>query len=205
MLPVLSAPALAGEVVTTSRQALNADGSTSMNYSTQLEELGAQIGLSMSAPGRSVAPQTIIGTSNVTGTAYAKVSVSSLPEWLMWQKGAVNVVLNPTAEESKLSTSFSRTWTVNDGLKATLADSYEVAHNSSGAGWNTDKSLSVKLEDTGTTFSVGAHASDSTQQFLGRVSARQKVFGNINVTASASETTGDDFSKSVTAGFTHRW
>ncbi|MGE4373055.1 MAG: hypothetical protein AB7E29_09185 [Xanthobacter sp.] len=205
VLPVFSAPALAGDMITTARHSLNANGSTSMNYSTQLEDMGAQIGLDMSAPGSSIAPQTVAGTANMTGTAYAKVSVSSLPQWLMWQKGAVNVKLNPTAEESKLSTSFSRTWTVNDGLQATLADSYEVAHNSSGAGWSTDKSLSVKLEDTDTTLSVGAHASDSSQQFLGRVSARQKVFGNINVTASAAETSSDELNKSITAGFTHRW
>lgn len=207
-LPVLLTPfcALADDVLSaSSRQALNANGSTSMNYSTELSGLGTSFGLDMSAPAKSVAPQTIQGTEKVTGTAYARVSLASLPDWLIWQKGAVNMVVNPTAEESRIGTSFSRTWAVNDGVKATLADSYSVAHSLSGtSSWKTDKSLSVKLEDTGTTLSVGASTTDSATQILPRVTARQDIFGNLNVTTSVADN-GSTLDKSIRAGLSHRW
>ncbi len=207
-LPVLLTPfcALADDLVTTSsRQALNANGSTSMNYSTELSGLSTSFGLDMSAPAKSVVPQSVHGTEKVTGSAYARVSLSSLPDWLVWQKGAVNMVVNPTAEESRIGTSFSRTWAVNDGLKATLADSYSVAHNLSGtSSWKTDKSLSVKLEDTGTTLSIGASASDRSTQLQPSVTARQDIFGNLNVTTSVTDN-GSTLDKSIRAGLSHRW
>ncbi len=207
-LPVLLTPfsALADDLLSTSsRQALNANGSTSMNYSTELNGLGTSFGLDMSAPAKSVVPQSVQGTEKVTGTAYARVSLTSMPDWLMWQKGAVNMVVNPTAEESRIGTSFSRTWAVNDGLKATLADSYSVAHNLSGtSSWKTDKSLSVKLEDTGTTLSIGASATDSSTQIQPSVTARQDIFGNLNVTTSVSNN-GTSLDKSIRAGLSHRW
>lgn len=207
MLPALLVPlsANAGEVVSSASRALNANGSTSMNYSTSLDELGATFGLNMSAPPASIAPQPVPGVDSVSGTAYARVSLSRLPEWLMWQNGAVNLVINPTAEESRIGTNFSRSWVVTDGLKATLADSYAVTHRLSGdSSWKTDKSLSVKLENTGTTLSIATSVTDSAHNFQHRLSARQNIFGNLNVTTSLTDT-GTSYDKSIRAGLSHRW
>ncbi len=195
----------AAEPSSSASRSLNANGSTSMNYSTRLNDIGATFGLDMSAPAASVAPHPVQGTEKVSGTAYARVPLSNLPDWLMWQKGSVNVVVNPTAEESRIGTNFSRTWTVTEGLKATLADSYAVSHSLSGnSSWKTDKSLSVKLEDTGTTLSVATTATDSAQNLQHRISARQDIFGNLNITTSVTDN-GSTLDKSIRAGLSHRW
>ena len=103
-----------------------------------------------------------------------------------------------------MGTTLSRSWTINDGLKAVVADSYELSRSGSSNGWQTDKTLSLANSNTGTTVSVGAHAADDTAGLLPSVSAQQKVVGNFQVTTTLADN-GSDLNKSVTAGFTHRW
>lgn len=188
----------------TAKRTLNADGSTSMTYSGEVSDLGTQVGLDMSAAKTSVAPVVQPGTDTVNGTAYAKVTLSALPDWLLWQKGAVNIAVSPTEEESRVGTTLSRSWTVNDGLKAELADSYQVGRTGTANGWQMDKSLSVTGLATDTTVSVGARLTDETQRPLPSISAQQKVLGGIQVTTTLADT-GSDINKSITAGFSHRW
>ncbi|MGR7997117.1 MULTISPECIES: hypothetical protein [unclassified Xanthobacter] len=199
----LAASAWADSGDSTSRS-LNADGSTSMRYERQLADLGAQVGMSLSTEASSAVPGLVPGTQAVSGAAFAKVALPELPSWLMWQKGSVNVAVSPSDEESKLGTTLSRSWTLYEGLKAELSDSYEIARSTSGGGWQTDKAFRIKMIDTGTTFSFGASASDSTPQLLPSVSAQQKVFGAVNVTTTLADT-GSELNKSITAGFSHRW
>ncbi|WP_454916417.1 hypothetical protein [Xanthobacter sediminis] len=201
---VLMATSAHAQTAVTAKRTLNADGSTSMTYAGEVPDLGTQVGLDMSAARTSVAPVAQAGTDAVSGTAYAKVTLSALPDWLLWQKGAVNVAVSPTEEESRVGTTLSRSWTVNDGLKAELADSYQVGRTGSANGWQMDKSLSVTGLATDTTVSVGARLTDDAQRLLPSVSAQQKVLGGIQVTTTVADT-GADINKSITAGFSHRW
>lgn len=203
ILPLVFAGAAQADSGTTTSRSLNADGSTSMRYEQQLADL-AQVGVNLSTEASSVVPTSVAGTQTVSGGAFAKVSVNDLPNWLLWQKGAVNVAVSPT-DESKLGTTLSRSWTLYEGLKAELSDSYALARSSSGSGaWQTDKALSLKLTETGTTVSVAASASEATPQLLPSISAQQKVFGALNVTTTVADT-GSELNKSITAGFSHRW
>ncbi|WP_234049880.1 MULTISPECIES: hypothetical protein [unclassified Xanthobacter] len=188
----------------TAKRTLNADGTTTMTYSGEVSDYGTLFGLDMSADKTSVAPVAQAGNDTVSGTAYAKVTLSALPDWLMWQKGAVNVAVSPTDEESRLGTTLSRTWTVNDGLKAELADTYQLDRSGSTNGWQMNKSLSMTSVATDTTFSVGARLTDEASRVLPSVSAQQKVLGGIQVTTTVADT-GSDINKSITAGFSHRW
>jgi len=206
---LLAAPLAHAQSAVTAKRTLNADGTTSMTYvrdvsAFDLEGLATQVGLDMSAAKASAAPAPVAGAESVSGTAYAKVSLAALPDWLLWQKGAVNVAVSPTDEESRMGTTLSRSWTINDGLKAVVADSYELSRSGSSNGWQTDKTLSLANSNTGTTVSVGAHAADDTAGLLPSVSAQQKVVGNFQVTTTLADN-GSDLNKSVTAGFTHRW
>ncbi|MFG1417129.1 hypothetical protein V5F38_04865 [Xanthobacter sp. V0B-10] len=188
----------------TAKTTLNADGTTSMTYANSLSDLSTQVGLDMSAARTSVAPAQAAGTDTVSGKAFAKVTLDALPDWLLWQKGSVNVAVSPTEEESKLGTTLSRSWTVNDGLKAELSDSYQVGRTGTANGWQMDKKLSVTGVATDTTLSLGARMTDEAQRLLPSLSAQQKVFGGLNVTTTVADT-GSDINKSITAGFSHRW
>lgn len=201
---VLLAGGAHAQTAVTAKRSLNADGSTSMTYSTDVSDIGTQVGLDMSSTRTSAVPVQQAEANTVSGTAYAKVSLQSLPDWLLWQKGAVNVAVNPTDEETKVGTTLSRSWTVNDGLKAEVADTYSVGRSGTENGWQMDKSLSVTGLATDTTLSVGARVTDETQRLLPSVSAQQKVLGGIQVTTTLADT-GSDINKSITAGFSHRW
>lgn len=201
--------ASAAHAQSSAKRTLNADGSTSMTYSQDvalldLDGLGTQVGLDMSAAKTSVAPAPQAAANTVSGTAYAKVSAAELPDWLLWQKGAVNIALSPTDEESRVGTTFSRSWTINDGMKAVLADSYEVDRSASDTGWQTSKSISLANSATGTTVALSASANDEAQRLLPSISAQQKVLGALQVTTTVADN-GSDIDKSITAGFSHRW
>lgn len=184
------------------RRTLNADGSTSYSYSSPLDDLGAVVGMDLSRAASSVAPAVATGASDLGGTAYARFALPDLPSWMLWQKGTVHVSVDPVDARGKLGTTFSRTVSLADGLDATLADTYKL--NGAAEGWETDKSLSVKLTETGTTFSVGARASHDAPNLAPTVSAQQKVLGAINVTTSVSES-GSNPNRTITAGFSQKW
>lgn len=196
-----ASPAVADPVVTT-KNVLNANGSTSMTYSSAVDELGTVFGMDLSAAAPSAAPLPAAGRSDLGGTAYAKVSLSALPDWLLWQKSSVNLSVDASDGTSKVATTFSRTFTLSDGLDATVADTYAVASRSEA--WATDKSVSLKLVETGTSVSLATKATQETPNFLPTLSAQQKVFGDIAVTTSVADT-GGTLNKSITAGFSHRW
>lgn len=198
--PLFAAPALADG--TEAKTALKADGSTSLTYSAPVQDYGAVVGLDLSAAGSSVAPVVGQSADGLGGTAYAKVTVSRLPDWMVWEKGTVNVSVDPNDAASKLATTFERTIPLIDGLAATFADTYQVKAGS--AAWEADKSLSLKLTEVGTTIAVTTKATSGSPQFLPTVSAQQQLAPDLTVTTSVADT-GATLNKSITAGFTHRW
>ena len=198
--PLFAAPAFADG--SEAKTALKADGSTSLTYSTPVEDYGAVVGLDLSAAGSSVAPTVGQSADGLGGTAYAKVTVARLPDWMVWEKGTVNVSVDPNDAASKLATTFERTIPLTSGLAATLADTYQVKTGSQA--WETDKSLSLKLTETGTTFAVATKATSTSSQLLPTVSAQQQLAPDLTVTTSVADT-GSTLNKSITAGFTHRW
>lgn len=202
LVPMMLATMVPAHADAEVKRTLNADGTVSMTYATPVDAYGAVIGLDLSKAATSAAPSVVQGASDVGGTAYAKVTISHLPDWMMWEKGAVNVSVDPSEASGKVGTTFSRTFSLSDGLAATLADTYQVAAGSQS--WETDKSISVSLKETGTTLSLGTKATSDTPQLLPSLSARQQVAGNLSVTTSIADT-GSTLNKSITAGFTHRW
>ncbi|MFG1202821.1 hypothetical protein V5F29_10535 [Xanthobacter aminoxidans] len=195
-----AAPALADG--TEAKTALKADGSTSLTYSTPVLDYGAVVGLDLSATRSSVAPTVGQSADGLGGTAYAKITVSRLPDWMVWEKGTLNVSVDPNDAASKLATTFERTVPLTSGLVATLADTYQVKAGSQA--WETDKSLSLKLTDMGTTFAVSTKATSNSPELLPAVSAQQQLAPDLTVTTSLADT-GSTLNKSITAGFTHRW
>ncbi|MFG1349367.1 hypothetical protein [Xanthobacter autotrophicus] len=204
LLPVLlcAAAPVRADGGSETKKTLNADGSVSMTYWSAVEDIGTVFGMDLSRSATSAAPVVASGASDLGGTAYAKVTLAQLPDWLLWQKGTVNVSLDPAGATGKVATTFSRTVTLASGLDATLADTYRMA--SGAEAWETDKSVSLKLVETGTTFSLATKATQETPTLLPSLSAQQTVLGDITVTTAVADT-GATLNKSITAGFTHRW
>lgn len=197
-----ASPALADPTVA-AKNTLNADGTTSMTYASAVDEFGAVFGMDLSAASVSAAPTTGSAAGTLGGTAYAKVNLSTLPDWLPWQKNSVKLSVDTSGATGKVATTFSRTFAVATGLDATLADTYAVT-SATGDAWETDKSVSLKVVDTGTTFSLATKATQETPDFLPTLSAQQKVFGDFAITTSVADT-GSALNQSITAGFSHRW
>ncbi|MFG1344508.1 hypothetical protein V5F59_06425 [Xanthobacter autotrophicus DSM 431] len=202
LLPLLLAAALPARADGTAKSSLNADGTTSLTYSSNLDAVGTVFGMDLSAAAASAAPAVSSGAGDLGGTAYARMSLQSLPDWMLWQKGTVNLSVNPSDAQSKVATTFSRTVPIGAGLAATVADTYTVATGSDA--WETDKSVSLNLTDMGTSLSVIAKATQETRSFLPTLSAQQKVLGDLSVTTALTDT-GSSLAKSITAGFSHRW
>ena len=200
---VAAAPALA-QTKSESKRTENKDGSASLDFSNEVADLGTKVGLSVSEPAVDPMADPAAGQAALSGSAYAKVAVKALPDWAFWQKGAVDVAVNPADETSKVATSLTRSVGIGSGLTATLKDSYSFERGAASEAWETDKSLSLKLEDTRTTVSVGAKTTQDQAGWLPSVSAQQELAQGFNVTTSVSDT-GSEIAKSVTAGFKHRW
>lgn len=182
----------------------NTDGSSSFDFSNEVADLGTKVGVAVTEPALDPIADPLAGQEALSGAAYAKVTVKALPDWLFWQKGALDVTVNPVEETSKVSTSFSRSIGLSTGLTATLKDSYSFERAAASEAWGTDKSVSVKLEDTGTTFSVGAASGQDQVSWLPSASAQQEIVSGFNLTTKVTDT-GSEIDKSVTAGFKHRW
>ena len=202
-LMVCATPALA-DMSSQAKRSENKDGSSSMVFSNELADLGAEVGVSVSEPAVDELADPAAGQVGYTGSAFAKVTVKLLPDWMIWDKGALNVTLNPADEGGKVATTFSRTVDVMPGLKAVVADTYSFERTTSGEAWETDKSVSLKVEQTGTIFAVAAKASEDEVGWQPSVSAIQKLPGGLNLTTKVSDT-GSEIDKSVMAGLTHRW
>ncbi len=202
-LMVCATPALA-DMSSQSKRTENKDGSSSMVFSNELADLGAKMGVSVTEPAVDELADPLAGQEGYSGSAFAKVTVKRLPNWMVWDKGALNVTLNPADEGGKVATTFSRTVDVMPGLKATVADTYSFERTTDSEVWETDKSLSLKVEGTGTTFAVAAKASEDEVGWMPSVSATQKLIGGLNLTTKVSDT-GSELDKSVMAGLTHRW
>lgn len=182
------------------KRTLNADGSVSYAYASPVEEIGTVFGMDLQKAATSVVPATGAGDA-LTGTAYARLAVRALPDWMAWETSTVSVSLSPT-DRSKLATTFARTVPLGGGISAVVADTYILATGTER--WETDKSVSLKLAETGTTFSVATKATQETPVFLPTFSAQQKLFGDVSVTTSVADT-GSTLNRSITAGFSHRW
>lgn len=186
------------------KRTLNADGSTSMTFVSDLADLNTKVGLEVSAAAVSAAPLPGGRDAALDGAAFAKMSLKQLPDWMLWQKNTVDVRLDPGADTGKLATSFSRSWTLAPELTASLKDTYAVERASAAGSWETDKSLSVKMEGTGTTFAVAAKAEDGLGRWQPSVSASQEIARGFAVTTTVADT-GSTINRSVTAGYSYRW
>ncbi|MFG1462928.1 hypothetical protein V5F77_08495 [Xanthobacter sp. DSM 24535] len=190
----------------------NADGSSSVTATGALNSWSlAEFGVDLSLPAaqittvqpRSNLPWTSSDTSGAV--AWAKVAMPGVSNLLFWDKGTVNVRLDPVQDQSQLGTSFSREWSLGGQLSAELSDAYAVTVAPTGSeGWTSDKSVSLNLRETGTRLSLGTSVASDRHSWLPSLSAQQNLIGPLVVTTTVADT-GSEINRSITAGFRSTW
>lgn len=212
VLAFAAGAAHAEDVKTTVTRDLNTDGSSAVYVSNSPMWLeGASFGfdLSMAAatvntfqPTRTL-PWDVADTSNAA--AWAKVSLPTDSLWMPWHQTTFEMRVDPTQNEGKFGTTLSRDMQINRYMTASVNDTYAVIHTTDTAGgWEIGKSVSLKLLDTGTTFSIGATNTSADHMWLPTATAEQKLFGPLNVTTTVADT-GTEITKSITAGYKYSW
>jgi hypothetical protein len=152
--------------------------------------------------------------SQSSGTAWAAVTAPGVGQ--IWDQTAVEARLDPTQDQSKLGTSLSKSvplW--GDQYSLTLQNGYNVVQQSlapvigiSGhpaRSYATDQSAKLSIADTGTSFIAGQSLSSAEDKWLRRIGAEQKLFGDVSVSGSISETPQGATNRSFTAGYKHSW
>ena len=71
--------------------------------------------------------------------------------------------------------------------------------------YETDQSAKVTIGDTGTSIVAGQTMSTTDDKWLRSIGAEQKLFDNVTVSGSVSETAQGTTSKSLSAGFKKSW
>ncbi len=212
LLSTTSGFAIAEDIKTEITRTAHADGSSAVSVaSTPVWLDGTKFGLDLSVAAASVAtvqpnkPLPWAATDASSAAAWAQMSLPTQAEWLPWEQTTLDMRVDPTQDSSRLGTTFTRSWVVWDHVTASFNDSYALTRNlDQGGGWETGKSVSLDLKDTGTRVSVAANTSSSDHAWLPSATAQQQLFGPLSLTTSVADT-GSEITKSITASFRHTW
>ncbi|MDB5599440.1 MAG: hypothetical protein JWN71_1484 [Xanthobacteraceae bacterium] len=150
-----------------------------------------------------------------SGAAWANLKIPGFNTPLTWDQAQIDARIDPSSEQGRLGTRFSRSLPIGESLSVTLQNGYAVTQSfptgtvtvpAASEIWSTDRSLRVTLPDSGTSFSAGQSLNSLDEKWLRSLSAEQKMFGGpVSLNGSASETTTGEISKSVTATFRRTW
>lgn len=151
--------------------------------------------------------------SQSTGSAWASITAPGVGS--IWDKTAIEARTDPMEDRSKFSTSLSKSLPFGgDQYSLTLQSGYNVTQQTLvpvfGLGASTrifeaDQSAKLGIADTGTSFIAGQTHSTADNKWLRHIGAEQKLFGNVTITGSVSETPDGIANRSLTAGFKHQW
>jgi hypothetical protein len=148
------------------------------------------------------------------GTAYAAVTAPGAGP--IWDNTAIEARVDPAQEQSKLGTSLSKSLPLDgDHVSLTVQDGYNVTQQSlapvvgpsghAARNYQTDQSAKLSIADSGTSFIAGQSMSSTDEKWLRKIGAEQKLFGDVSVAGTISETPHGATNRSLTAGFKHSW
>jgi hypothetical protein len=152
--------------------------------------------------------------SQSTGTAWAALTAPGVGS--IWDKTAIEARLDPAQDQSKLGTSLSKSLPLwSDQYSLSLQNGYNVIQQGlapevgitghPARNYQTEQSAKLSITDTGTSFIAGQSLSSTDEKWLRKIGAEQKLFGDVNIAGSISETPQGATNRSLTAGFKHSW
>jgi hypothetical protein len=148
-----------------------------------------------------------------SGTAWARAKAPGAGA--IWDSTAVEARIDPGAENSKLGASLTKSVPLSEETSLTLQNGYSINQQGTTAlpgiagrtsrSYETEQSAKVTLTDTGTTFVAGQSMTTNEDRWQRRIGAEQKLFDNVTVSGSVSETAQGSTSKSLSAGYKRSW
>src|ERR1700737_4955512 len=151
--------------------------------------------------------------SQSSGSAWAAITAPGVAS--IWDKTAVEARVDPSQEQSKLGTSFSKSLPLGEQYALALQSGYNVIQQAlapvPGIGghatrnYEVDRSAKLSSADTGTSLIAGQSLSSTDDKWLRKVGAEQKLFGGVTINGSIGETALGTSNKSLTAGFKRSW
>ena len=152
--------------------------------------------------------------SQSSGTAYAAVTAPGVGP--IWDKTSIEARVDPAQDQSKLGTSLSKSLPIGgEQYSLTLQNAYDVtqqgmtpvvgASGHPARNYQTEQSAKLSIADTGTSFIAGQSLTSTDEKWLRKIGAEQKLFGDVNIAGTISETPQGATSRSLTAGFKHSW
>ena len=138
-----------------------------------------------------------------SGTAWAAVTAPGVGS--IWDKTAVEARLDPSQDQGKLGTSFSKSLTLGEQYSLTLQNGYNMVQQGLAHSYETEQSARLSITDTGTSFSAGQTLSTADDKWLRKIGAEQKIVGGFNISGSVAETALGPSNKSISAGFKQSW
>jgi hypothetical protein len=201
----------------------NRDGSSAVTVNRPLPtvwdtKVGVDFGLAP-APSPMMTPERLLaGTSDQsTGIAWANTTAPGLNLPIGWDKASLDARFDPTQDQSKFGSRFSRSLPLGEQISVTMESGFAVTHlraqplphEMSGAQTvnvlDTERLAKLNFLATGTSLGAGSRKSSTDDVWLNSLSAEQKLFGGLSITGTVSETLEGDTSKSLTAGFKRNW
>jgi len=153
------------------------------------------------------------GDTQSGGSAWAAVTAPGVGS--IWDKTSIEARVDPGQDQSKLGTSLSKSVPFGEQYSLTLQNGYNVtqqslapAIGSSGhpaRNYQTEQSAKLSITDTGTSIIAGQSLSSTDEKWLRKIGAEQKLFGDVNVSATVSETPQGVANRSLSAGFKRSW
>lgn len=150
--------------------------------------------------------------TNSTGSAWASMTGPGVPH--VWDKTAVDVSMDGATEQGKVGTTLSRSMPLADNAySVTLQNAYRLTQPAPTPLTGVQETRTIEIErsakfsvtNTGTSVVAGQTLSSTDDKWLGKVGAEQKLFTDVTVTGTVSETTHGVANKALTAGFKKSW
>jgi len=201
-----------------------ASGATSLSYGRRLPatfetKVGVDVGI---APPPEVPDLDKLVTRNTSSgnssAAWASVALPPPPLGIV-DGASLDAKLDGTQDQSKLGFGLSRKLPINDGLRMTLRNNYDVTNalpasssssvQSVASGmtqtWETKRAVQFDVLRTDTSFSAGQQLSSSEDRWLASVNAEQKIYGPLSITGGVAETPTGVLDRTIKAGFKTTW
>lgn len=201
----------------------NADGSAALTARRSVSPLwDARIGTDLTVirqpspltASEQAADKLAIDTppSQSSGQAWAAATAPGLGR--IWDKTALEARIDPARAQTMLDTSLSKSlplsggryaFTVQNGYNVTQHDALSIPGIKGTRHYKTDHSARLSLTNTGTSLIAGQSLSSNDNKWLRRIGAEQKLFDDISVAGSVSETPQGPLNASLTAAFKRKW
>lgn len=165
-------------------------------------------------PHRALGATPPYGASEGDASAKAWASLSAPGFSTLWDNTKIKASVDPQNEKRSFETSLVKSVPLGDQLKIVVENSYKANQpltDNSATGTTShgdhaiDQRATLTVLSTDTSLTASNNFQASSEKWLKKIAAEQKVFGGVSVTGSLGQTTDGDINKSIGAAYKRNW